>query len=95
MSWKVQGRQKHGWFGHGTEPGDATDVGGLADRIAWTAHASLMHMPREEWRNGAYLVQRTEPTTQRPNASARTWSTPTTTMPGGSGSDHPDAIVAL
>ncbi len=53
MSWETQGRQEHGWFGHGTGPGDATDVGGLAERVARTAHASLMDLPRKEWRNGA------------------------------------------
>lgn len=71
MSWETQGRQEHGWFGHGTGPGDATDIGGLADRIAWTAHASLMHMPRKEWRNGAATFD--APRVQRLQTAMAAW----------------------
>ncbi len=71
MSWEIQGRQEHGWFGHGTGPGGATDIGGLADRIAWTAHASLMHMPRKEWRNGAATFD--GPRTQRLQTAMAAW----------------------
>ena len=53
MSWEIQGRQEHGWFGHGMGPGGVADIGSLADRIAWTAHASLMGLPRQDWRNSA------------------------------------------
>ena len=34
-------------------PGGAADVGDLAERVAWTAHASLMGLPRQDWRNSA------------------------------------------
>lgn len=53
MSWEDQGRQEHGYFGHGTGTGTTKKVGGLADRIPWTAHASLMQIPRKDWHNGA------------------------------------------
>ncbi len=53
MSWETQGRQEHGWFGHGMGPEGAADVGDLADRVAWTAHASLMDLPRQDWRSSA------------------------------------------
>jgi hypothetical protein len=53
VSWETQGRQEHGWFGHGTGPGGASVVGDLAERVAWTAHVSLMGLPRQDWRNTA------------------------------------------
>ncbi len=53
MSWETQGRQEHGWFGHGTGPEGGPDIGDLAERVAWTAHASLMGLPRQDWRNSA------------------------------------------
>ncbi len=31
----------------------AKGIGSLQDRIAWTAHASLMRIPRKDWHNGA------------------------------------------
>ena len=62
MSWENQGRQEHGHFGHGTGSGAATDIGNLQNRIAWIAHASLMHLPRKEWHTEAatFDSQRTQ-----------------------------------
>jgi hypothetical protein len=53
MSWEDQGRQEHGWFGHGTAPAaskDATDKNtfgpdGLAQRIQAVAYGALAALP--------------------------------------------------
>ena len=68
MSWEIQGRQDHGWFGHGTGPGeDRTagqgpdglfDPGNLVGRVAWIAHAAIGHLPRTEWKRPAVTFDR-------------------------------------
>lgn len=51
MSWKDQGRQRHGWFGHGTSPaGPGSDGRGfgreaVADRMRAVAHGALGALP--------------------------------------------------
>ncbi len=58
MSWEDQGRQDHGWFGHGMgtatgKPTAATDQlfdpDNASARLAWIAHSAIMHLPRKEW----------------------------------------------
>ena len=41
MSWEDQGRQEHGWFGHGTAPAKVEDNAGEArgDQLALTPEA--------------------------------------------------------
>lgn len=54
MGWEDQGRQDHGWFGHGTGPGGEPaasgkglfDPGHLGDRAAAAVHGSLAALPR-------------------------------------------------
>ncbi len=54
MGWEDQGRQDHGWFGHGTGPGGETVASGdgmfgpghLGDRAAAAVHGSLGALPR-------------------------------------------------
>jgi hypothetical protein len=58
MSWEDQGRQEHGWFGHGTAPprdeplkdraGGMFDPDNVAARIDAIAHAAIAHMPRAD-----------------------------------------------
>jgi hypothetical protein len=58
MSWEDQGRQYHGWFGHGAAPaGDEPskvgasamfDAGNVAARIDAIAYAAVAHMPRSD-----------------------------------------------
>jgi hypothetical protein len=48
--WVYQGRQEHGWFGHGTKPGgDATPEAGaspdLDTRIGFVAYGAIGHLP--------------------------------------------------
>ena len=53
-SWQYQGRQEHGWFGHGTGPGhapsDADELlfgpGGLAERAEAVANGAFAALPR-------------------------------------------------
>ena len=63
MSWENQGRQEHGWFGHGTAPlsdhpplggtGGMFTPGSLPARIDAVAHGALPHLPRADWLRGA------------------------------------------
>lgn len=63
MSWEAQGRQDHGWFGHGTGPGADRPAGdgpdrlfdrdNLAARVAWIAHSAIGHLQRTEWHRQA------------------------------------------
>lgn len=58
MSWEDQGRQYHGWFGHGTGPagheppkGDAGtmfDPGNVEWRIDAIVYSAVAHMPRND-----------------------------------------------
>lgn len=58
MSWEDQGRQYHGWFGHGMAPaGDEPPKGGagtmfdpanVAARIDAIAYSAVAHMPRTD-----------------------------------------------
>lgn len=64
MSWETQGRQGHGWFGHGTGPGSpatrsdptgrSTGIGTLDQRIGTVVGSLLGHFSRAE-RNHAAL----------------------------------------
>lgn len=54
-SWIYQGRQSHGWFGHGTAPHDASlpdaaSAGSLAERIRSLGHTLVAGLPRA-WRH--------------------------------------------
>jgi hypothetical protein len=58
MTWEDQGRQDHGWFGHGTAPVTTDQTDGSADklfdpankagRFAAIAHAAIADLPRAE-----------------------------------------------
>ncbi len=57
MSWEDQGRQAHGWFGHGTavesQPEPIFEPAGLERRIDTVAHGAQMHLPRKDWHRSA------------------------------------------
>jgi hypothetical protein len=65
MGWEDQGRQDHGWFGHGTAPpggeqppkggaGATFDPANIAARIDAIAYSAVAHMPRpDRQRDGA------------------------------------------
>jgi hypothetical protein len=52
--WMYQGRQEHGWFGHGTAPQDDSGAaaGGLfnranaGERVDYAARSLIGHLPR-------------------------------------------------
>lgn len=47
QSWQNQGRQGHGWFGHGTGPGnDPSTLGPLDERAGAAAQTAFMALPR-------------------------------------------------
>jgi hypothetical protein len=54
VGWEDQGRQEHGWFGHGTAPAKANDASGegmfgpdgLAQRILAVAHGAVGALPQ-------------------------------------------------
>ena len=59
MSWIDQGRQDHGWFGHGTAPHDDADSDekqadplfrpeNAARRVDYAAFSLVAHAPRNE-----------------------------------------------
>lgn len=58
MSWEDQGRQDHGWFGHGTAPaggeppkggaGTMFDPANVAARIEAMGRSAVAHMPRAD-----------------------------------------------
>jgi hypothetical protein len=68
MSWEDQGRQYHGWFGHGTAlAGDAPRTGGagpmfdpanVAARIDAVAYSVVAHMPRADRRRDSVAFDR-------------------------------------
>src|SRR6185437_14241818 len=51
MSWEDQGRQEHGWFGHGTAPtkangtADPPAAGELSNRIQAVAYGAIGALP--------------------------------------------------
>ena len=54
MSWEDQGRQEHGWFGHGTappklgdDPGERSVMAGLDARIRTLGHCAIADIPRK------------------------------------------------
>ncbi len=72
MRWADQGRQEHGWFGHGTAPqgneppkdgsGIIFDPDNFEPRIDAIAHSAVAHMPRVDWprENVSFDQQRLE-----------------------------------
>ncbi len=54
MSWEDQGRQEHGWFGHGTappklgnDPAERSVMAGLDARIRTLGHCAITDIPRK------------------------------------------------